>query len=360
MGYNGNLVSELGVKKYLKGYEANKYSNIDILQTRQELERRWEACDFGCHGPAYRVMRRDAQYSEQLNKIAGHSPVVAGIVDGVAASTAFATDRRLEGVQRTAEGLGLAGQDMQSQVGAENYALYISVKVNVETLLNFEIEQFENPFSKITLSIVNEYIRLLPEKMILEMVIAGSIILEPSDDIEFYKAAMDSGMLEEYNEHIVNESVSILRSKGERLLGKQIGKKIPKVLAGIIASRITRAMMINAKSDFHFKRKLARLRSTYRSLGGKPATLLITLLDLNGWLGIAARESRDLHDRCPTLWSFLRFDLNGVDMLYFLIKDFFKEYIDRIALIETDPAAFVGLMGALVQAGRTREIFFPR
>lgn len=33
MGYNGDLVSNLGVKKYLDGYEANKFSNINILQS---------------------------------------------------------------------------------------------------------------------------------------------------------------------------------------------------------------------------------------------------------------------------------------------------------------------------------------
>lgn len=32
MGYDANLVSELGTKKYLKGYEANKFSNIVVVQ----------------------------------------------------------------------------------------------------------------------------------------------------------------------------------------------------------------------------------------------------------------------------------------------------------------------------------------
>lgn len=360
MGYDGNLVSELGVKKYLKGYEANRFSNIDILQTRQELERRWQDCDMGCHGPAYRVMRRDARYSEQLNQIAQETPFGAGLIDGAVSRTVFATDRRMEGVQRTAEGLGLAGREMQYQVGAENYALYSSVKVNVEKLLNLDLESFENPFSKMTFSVVSEYIGLLPEKMIIEMVIAGAIVLEPSEDLAYYHAAVEKGMLEQHSEHLVNESVGFLRAQGERIVGRQIGKHIPRIIAGIIASRITRAMMINAKSDFAFKRKLARLRATSRPMGGGAAKVLVLLLDINGWLGIAARESRELNDRCPRLWSYLRTDLDGVDMLYFLIKDFVREYVDRIALIETDPSVFVGLMAALAGSGRTKEILFPR
>src|SRR5690554_5393765 len=173
-----------------------------------------------------------------------------------------------------------------------------------------------------TFSIVSEYIDLLPEQMMIEMVIAGAIILEPSEDLNYYRAAVASGMLEGYSEHHVNESLGFLRSHGERIVSKQIGKQIPRIIAGFIASRITRGIMLNAKIDFAFKRKLARLRSTYRVLRGGPAGVLVLLLKTNGWLGVAAAESRDIRNRCPRLWSYLRLELNGADMLYFLVKDF--------------------------------------
>lgn len=359
MGYNGELISNLGVDKYLKGYEANKFSNIDILQTRAELERRWQECDFGCHGPAYRTMRRDARYNELLSGLAEESRIGAAIIDGVATSTYFAIEKDIEGTKRTAEGLGLAGSERQYEIGAANYALYTSVKVNIEKLLELDLKQFENHFSKMTFAAINEYISLIPERMLLEMIIAGAIILEPREDLDFYRAAVNAGMLDEYDEHAINESVGFLRSQGQRIVAKQIGRRIPKIVAGIIASRITRSMMIDISTDYAFKRQIARLRSTYRNFGGAPAKILITLLGLNGLLGIAERESRALNEKCPRLWSFLRHDLDGMDMLFFLVKDFMKEYIDRIALIETDPATFVALMGALARSGRTREIFFP-
>lgn len=81
---------------------------------------------------------------------------------------------------------------------------------------------------------------------------------------------------------------------------------------------------------------------------------------MNGWLGIAAAESRQLQADCPTLWKHLRYTMGGFDMMLFLVRGFVSEYLDRIAVLEKNPQLFLGLMASLAKEGKTREIFFPR
>ena len=59
-GYNGKLISELGVEKYLKGKRDSQYSNIDFFDRGSSLNKKWQECNFGCHGPSYRTFRPSA------------------------------------------------------------------------------------------------------------------------------------------------------------------------------------------------------------------------------------------------------------------------------------------------------------
>lgn len=46
-------------------------------------------------------------------------------------------------------------------------------------------------------------------------------------------------------------------------------------------------------------------------------------------------------------------------MVYFLIEGVAQEYIDRLVLLEQNPAEFGKVMEALIKAKLTQKIFFP-
>ncbi len=56
--YDGALISELGVKRYLKGVRAAPSSNIDFFIRGEIANKAWRECNFGCHCPTYRNLRR--------------------------------------------------------------------------------------------------------------------------------------------------------------------------------------------------------------------------------------------------------------------------------------------------------------
>jgi len=83
MSYDGALISELGVKLYLKGEKSKSVSNIKFFERGKTLEKRWKDCNFGCHGPSYRTLRRPSTWGETLSSLDKIDPMLAGIVDGL-------------------------------------------------------------------------------------------------------------------------------------------------------------------------------------------------------------------------------------------------------------------------------------
>lgn len=62
--YNGELISELGVKRYLNGYKSQQFSNIQLFRNVKDQERRWKSKEcFGCHGTSYRAIRKQSTWN---------------------------------------------------------------------------------------------------------------------------------------------------------------------------------------------------------------------------------------------------------------------------------------------------------
>ena len=155
------------------------------------------------------------------------------------------------------------------------------------------------------------------------------------------------------------QALQFLRDKGTRLIGKTIGKKVAAALAAIIAAHITKKILHNSQDKKIIKRKLAGIRKEWKKANGGLGTTLMVLLKSQGLLGLSAKESRSLQADCPKLWSIMRYKMHGSDMIYFLFRGFIQEYIDRLSLLEKQPAEFAQVMRALIRDKKTTQIYFP-
>lgn len=358
--HNGELISELGVKRYMIGFNAAKFSSINPLQTQKQIEKKWQECNFGCHTPSYRVMRHETTFHELLNRVDAVSPPLAGVIDGIHHQTIRQAELVGSGVARTAEGLGANGQETFQTVGAENYAVYDFLNVNVTKLINADLNLTDNPLFQLVFSVIDEYVSLIPESALQEMIEDGALIMSDGIDRNMVSSVLRSVLGAAYEELDESGAVDFLNSKGQRFIGKQIGKRLARGIAAVIAVKITKKLMTEAKNDMRIKRRIVKMRQSMRAGKSGLATALIILIKANGWLGVAAEESRQLKQNCPTLWRRLRNDMGGYDMILFLIKGYIKEYLDRLAVLEKNPDLFVSLMAALIRSGKTQEIFFPR
>lgn len=145
MKYDGNLISELGFKKYLHGLQSQPASNIKINQSHVTLNKRWQECNFGCHGPAYRVNRKHAQWNDVLRAMDRLDPFVAGVVDGIKHETADEVNLIFSGINRTGEGLGLQGKETFENVGAENWAAAHVIEAVFKKLVETDLSLMDNP-----------------------------------------------------------------------------------------------------------------------------------------------------------------------------------------------------------------------
>lgn len=97
--------------------------------------------------------------------------------------------------------------------------------------------------------------------------------------------------------------------------------------------------------------------------GGKYTKSLVgvlnTLLKTQGVLQAASKASHRLHASSPMLWQFFR-SRGGMDLIFFLVEDYLKEYVDRIGLAEKHPIQFIKMIDAIVTPpGRLEDVFFP-
>lgn len=155
----------------------------------------------------------------------------------------------------------------------------------------------------------------------------------------------------------VETAVSILTHPTvKRMIGKAIGKKVATAVAVVIAVQIAKSLAMSIARSAAYRR-LLRLRPTAKS--NNLAGVLITLLKSNGLLGQAGQASRRLKTKSPRLWTHLRNRAGGLDMMYFVVEGFTKEYVDRISLLEKDPVMFARIMEALITSGDTQNIIVP-
>jgi len=357
MEYDGQLVSQLGVKKYLQGVQAQKTSNLRILERQSYYQKSWGECNFGCHGPTYRVMKREATLSDFIRQIDKNFPLTASMVDGMHTSTIKQVELLGAGIERTGEGLGLQGNKKFRMVGTENMAVLKLMSSIFKKVLDSDIDFVDNPLTKLIMAIIYEYIGLIPESLLVEMLKKNALKIPDGIDENFIYAMMAKGIVSNVDQADIKSAAKLLKSPTEKLIAKQVGKKLGVAIATVIASKITKKLMRSLDTTWRFKKRIASMRKISKSGG---AGTLITLLKTQGWIGIAVDSSRKLKMSCPKLWNFLRNDLNGADLLFFLVSELTKEYVDRISLIEKSPTTYLKLMQSLVREGNTKEIFFPK
>lgn len=357
--YDGALISELGVKRYLKATKDIKTSNIDFLIRGADANKAWRECNFGCHGPTYRNLKKPSTFAEALKPIDDISPLLAGMIDGVRHNTVGQAERLTGGVNRTVEGLHLTGKDNFEDVGDENYAIYQFASTTIEKVVTFEVDLIENPLTQSILAIVNEYISALPEWLIEEALKQGALKFPQKIDTVWVLKAISMGIVKNTNPETIKEAVNLLESPAQRLIGKQIGKKVSVAIAAIIASSITKKIMIYNNEIPQLKRRLVKLRKAGRKVKGGLGGALLKLLSAQGILDKAAKSSRELKQSNPRIWTVLRYEMNGANMIYFLIENIVQEYVDRLYLLETQPLEFAKLMEALIREKHTPKLFLP-
>lgn len=357
MEFDGVLVSELGVKKYLIGYNAKSMANLPIMERQSFYDKAWTECNLGCHGPSYRRHEKLTNFKRFISDINSISPVAAGLVDGAYSSTFKQVGLIAGGANRTGEGLGLAGKQKFFLVGSENLAGLDLLSNIFNKVISTEIDFIDNPISKLVMAIIYEYIGLVPESILEKMLEDGAFKIDSEIDEEFIYKMIADGVITGLSRVDVEAAISALNNPAKKIIAKQVGKKLGVALAVIVAERITKKLMKSSAATWRIKKHLVEFRKTAR--GSAPGVLL-GLLKAQGWADLAASESRALQASCPKFWDILRYKLGGADLLYFAVKEITCEYVDRISLIEKDPATYLSLMAALVNSGKTNEVLFPR
>ncbi|WP_341937636.1 cellulose-binding protein [Marinimicrobium sp. C2-29] len=357
--YDGTLISELGVKRYLKGRSDLPTSNINFFVRGGAAETAWKECNFGCHGPTYRNLTKPSTFQEALQPIDQFSPTLAGVVDGIRHQTVGRAQNLAGGIERTGEGLMLGGDDAFQNVGEENLAAYEFATTCFEKLVNFEIDTLDNPLSQAVLTIVNEYTAVIPEWVLRSAYQDGALKLPESVNTVSLIKAVSMGIIKDVDQIDLSEAINLLKNPSKRFAGKQIGKKLASAMGAVLAATICKKLMTQGPGLNATKRDIAKLRSHMRGLRGGLGGALLKLLQTQGVLDRAGDASRRLNQASPRLWRLLRFDLNGANMVYFLVEPLIKEYVDRLALLERRPQEFSKVMIALMQEKQTKSIFFP-
>lgn len=263
------------------------------------------------------------------------------------------------GVNRTGEGLYLAGAENVYKIGDENAASFEFAKTTLDNVINFEIDLLDNPIAQIAMTVICEYTSVLPEWVIQEVLKQGALKFPESIDTAWLIKAAALGIIDNITAEDIVQVAKMLKEPAQYFVGKQIGKKLAPAIAAAIASAVCKKLL---KSSFQ-ARELQRLRIGWRNAGkiksGGLSGTLLGLLSAQGWLNTAAKSSRELQVSCPRVWNILRYKLNGANMAYFLVENMVAEYVDRIALLEKSPVQFAKVMEALIRDKHTPAIFFP-
>lgn len=357
--YDGALISELGVKRYLKATKDIKASNINFLLRGGAASKAWEECNFSCHGPTYRSLKRPSTKTELLQPLREVSPSFAGLVDGAHTSTVGKIQRLAGGVNRTGEGLYLAGSENFHKVGDENTAAFGFAKATLENVLTFEIDLLDNPIAQIAMAITSEYTTALPEWVIQEVLRQGALKFPEEIDTAWLVKSASFGIIDNVTTDDLVQVAKMLKEPAQYFVGKQIGKKLAPAIAAAIASAVCKKLLRNSLQARELRRLQVGWRTARKTKAGGLNGAFLGLLNAQGWLDTAAASSRALEVSCPRLWKILRYKLHGANMAYFLVENMLAEYVDRIALLEKKPIQFAKIMEALIRDKQTPAIFFP-
>lgn len=363
--YDGHLISELGVKRYLNGRRNQQFSNINLFQDVQKNNRGWndKPC-FGCHGTSYRTLRKQATWYDTVKLIDDAAgPVTAGLVDGAKFQTVDVADRLGKGVERTAEGLHLAGANKFDLVGAENMAVAGLLNSTYKALVNFDLNLIDNPLMQIVVLIVDRYLTAVPEWAIEDMLQKGIIEFPEGFDKYQFLSAAKKGISELSKIEEVDQAVTAVNDGAKRFISKQAGKaltaKAISAIASAIATNIAKAIMSDPTNNRMIKRRLVAVRKGINSAKENLGSALVTLLKAQGFLAVSAKASRQLKQDCPKTWGILRHKMQGADMVFFFVQPMIQEYVDRLSILEKDPLQFANVMAALIKDRQAKKIFYP-
>ncbi|VAW59263.1 hypothetical protein MNBD_GAMMA11-2629 [hydrothermal vent metagenome] len=363
--YDGHLISELGVKRYLLGYSSQQYSNINLFHSVKDHKGRWKdkACLSGCHGGSYRTLRRKSTWNDAMKSLSDTSPVAAGFVDGVKFGTVDTVSKLGAGVERTAEGLHVLGAEKFTLVGDENWAVANLVQTTYTALINSAINVMDNPIMKCTTVIIDRYLTAVPEWVIEDLLVQGALEFPDGFDKHQFLLAAKQKAVNLASLEQVDKASNAINDFKNQFLAKQVGKaltaKTISAISSAIATNIAKNILSHNVTNMRIKRDLASIRKLARSAKGGLGGALVGLLKAQGFLGHAAKASRQLRKDCPKTWNVLRYDMQGADMVFVFVQPMIAEYVDRLSLLEKEPLKFARVMEALIRDRETKKILLP-
>ncbi len=194
------------------------------------------------------------------------------------------------GVERTAEGFGLNGTGRMANIGSENAYLAHHLVCLVKSGVNI----CTNPLFSLILTILSRNYEHIPDEVIEKI------------------------------------AKTVLKGAGYMAGRMVIGKEIAKAIALKLASRV-------AASTAY--RQLAVKLGVSSGASATGVGVLITLTMFQGVAQRASKASLRLQVRNHYLWSELR-NVNGLDMLYFLVEEPLAKYMDAIDLAHRNKCQF--------------------
>lgn len=384
MNPDARLISEVGIKLYLQSKLDQPTSNIDFSVRGPAAEKRWEECDFGCHGPSYRSIKRHSDWHEVVGTVDNVHPFLGGVVDGFHHQLINKPLLAIGGVKRTTEGLYLHGSEPFRRVGSENWAVVDLASSTLRSLFEADLSLLDNPLTQMIYVIVFEYIHTIPADTMDEMIAQGVLKFPDGIDKDFLSAVIKYGLTEGLDSASVNAAIKALETnakiqqgvddlkqaakeaaanKVQHSLGRLVGgieaQKIAKAVAAAIASAIVRRIVNDLELRKDIGRRIGKLLKMKKIAGRGLYGAFTFLLSSQGWLDKSSQDSQILLRDCPRLWNYLRYRLNGSDMLYFLIEQWVREYIDRLSVLEHQPDKFKEAMSHIIRAKMTKAIFYP-
>lgn len=153
-------------------------------------------------------------------------------------------------------------------MGDENNAILQFAKTAFEKVLTFEIDVLDNPIAQVVMAVVSEYTSVLPEWLIEEILKKGVLKLPEKIDTLWILKAAALGIVENANQENLIQAAKLLDEPVQRLVAKQIGKKLAACIAIVIASAITKKIMAGHKELTALKRGLVKIRQAARTMKG--------------------------------------------------------------------------------------------
>ena len=347
---NGDAIRRLGISTYMKHRNSADIANIDIFANSQQLQRRWNECNFGCHHPGYRVLARQITYSEFINSL---GPIVGGLVDGIASEL----NEYGEGAERVAQ--WYSSSKHRARINHENTLIFNLIKTALEKLFTMDLSLVDNPLTELIIRIVENYLSQVPDEVWEKIIESGKLTID-NVDTAMVNDAIKKGLSGLATNETIDAFADDMKNRAAKMASKWVGRQIARRIAILIAIQIAHTIITTLTRSPVYKNFL-KVKNLAKKPGGL-ATVISFLLRVHGKFQIASEASARLRFRCPRLWMVLRDNKNtpGMDLLYFLAEDYISEHVDRISLAEKNPVMFLMMVNALLkEPGGINNLLYP-